>query len=80
MARDRVRRRGYCATGAGAGSTTGPTWRVDDLPDLQRWMAVIAWRPGCAKGLHDPYETNYNDPDADGAGIFVKDVQAILVR
>jgi GST-like protein len=53
---------------------------LDDLPNLQRWMAAVAQRPDCANGLQIPYETNYNDPDADSAGIFVKHVQAILVR
>jgi GSH-dependent disulfide-bond oxidoreductase len=53
---------------------------VDDLPNLQRWMFAIARRPGCAKGVQVPYETNYNDPDANSADTFLKNVQAILVR
>jgi GST-like protein len=53
---------------------------VDDLPNLNRWMAAIARRPGCARGVQVPHATNYNAPDADSAGTFVKDVQSILVR
>jgi GST-like protein len=53
---------------------------IDDFPNLQRWIAAIARRPGCAKGVRIPHETNYNDPDPDSASTFVKDVQAILVR
>jgi len=53
---------------------------VDDLPNLRRWMAAIAQRPGCAKGVQIPHETNYNDLDTSQAGAFVKDVQSILVR
>jgi len=53
---------------------------VDDLPNLNRWMGAIEQRPGCAKGVRIPHETNYNKPDADSAGAFVKDVQSILGR
>ena len=53
---------------------------VDDLPNLQRWMAAIEQRPGCAKGVRVPHETNYNEPDEDSVGTFVKSVQSILVR
>lgn len=48
---------------------------IDDLPNLGRWMAAIAQRPGCAKGVQLPHETNYNDLDASQADAFVKDVQ-----
>jgi glutathione S-transferase len=53
---------------------------VDELPHLQRWMAAIAQRPGCARGVKIPHETNYNEADEQSAGTFVKDVQGILVR
>jgi GSH-dependent disulfide-bond oxidoreductase len=53
---------------------------VDDLPNLQRWMAAIEQRPGCAKGVRVPHETNYNEPDEDSVGTFVSSVQSILVR
>jgi len=53
---------------------------VDDLPSLQRWMAAIAQRPGCARGVRIPHETDYNAADKDSAETFVKSVQAILVR
>jgi GSH-dependent disulfide-bond oxidoreductase len=53
---------------------------IDDLPNLKRWMAAIAQRPGCAKGVQIPHETNYNLPDANSAGAFVKDVRSILIR
>jgi glutathione S-transferase len=53
---------------------------VDDLPHLRRWMAAIAQRPGCARGVKVPHETRYNDADADSDGTFVRDVQGILVR
>jgi len=53
---------------------------VDDFPNLKRWMAAIERRPGCAKGVQIPRETNYNDSDANSADTFVKDVQSILVR
>jgi GSH-dependent disulfide-bond oxidoreductase len=53
---------------------------VDDLPNLRRWMAAIEQRPGCAKGVRIPHETNYNDPDEDSVSTFVSSVQSILVR
>lgn len=53
---------------------------VDDLPNLNRWMAAIEQRPGCAKGVRIPHETNYNKSDAESAGVFVRDVQSILGR
>jgi GST-like protein len=53
---------------------------VDGLPNLQRWMAAIEERPGCAKGVRVPHETNYNAADPDSANAFVKDVQKILTR
>jgi GST-like protein len=53
---------------------------IDDLPNLQRWMAAIGRRPGCAKGVQVPHETNYNEPDEDSVGTFVTGVQSILVR
>jgi GST-like protein len=31
---------------------------VSELPHLQRWMAAIERRPGCAKGVRVPHETN----------------------
>ena len=53
---------------------------VDDLPSLQRWMAAIEERPGCAKGVRIPHETNYNDADPGDVATFTKDVQGILAR
>ncbi len=53
---------------------------VDDLPNLNRWMAAIEQRPGCAKGVRIPHETNYNKSDVESAGVFVRDVQSILGR
>jgi GSH-dependent disulfide-bond oxidoreductase len=53
---------------------------VDDLPNLQRWMAAIEQRPGCAKGVRVPHQTNYNKPDEDSVATFVSNVQSILVR
>jgi glutathione S-transferase len=53
---------------------------VDDLPNLQRWMAAIAQRPGCAKGVREPHEINYNEPDEDNVGTFVNSMQSVLVR
>jgi GST-like protein len=53
---------------------------VADLPNLQRWMSAVERRPACAKGVRIPHETFYNDADPERAGIFVKDVQAILTR
>ena len=40
---------------------------VDDLPNLRRWMRAIAQRPGCAKGVQIPHQTNYNDLHASSA-------------
>jgi len=53
---------------------------VSELPNLQRWMAVIEKRPACAKGVRVPHETNYNAADEESADAFVKDVQTILAR
>ena len=53
---------------------------VDDLPELQRWMAAIERRPACAKGVRVPHETNYNQADAATTTAFVNDVQSILAR
>ena len=53
---------------------------VDDLPHLQRWLAAIAQRPGCAKGVRIPHETNYNAAAPEKAAEFVKGVQGILVQ
>lgn len=53
---------------------------VDELPNLQRWMAAIERRPGCAKGVRIPHATDYNAADIKSADAFVKDVQAILGR
>ncbi|HEX7953082.1 MAG TPA: glutathione S-transferase N-terminal domain-containing protein [Burkholderiales bacterium] len=53
---------------------------VDDLPNLQRWMAAIERRPACARGVRVPHETNYNNADKQTSDVFVKDVQAILAR
>jgi GST-like protein len=53
---------------------------VDDLPSLQRWMAAIEERPGCAKGVRIPHETNYNDADPGDVATFANDVQGILAR
>jgi GST-like protein len=53
---------------------------VAELPNLQRWMAAIERRPGCAKGVRILHETNYNATDTESANTFVSDVQAILTR
>jgi GST-like protein len=53
---------------------------VDDLPSLQRWMAAIEQRPGCAKGVRVPHETHYNDADPDDVERFAESVQGILAR
>ena len=53
---------------------------VDNLPNLQRRIAAIAQRPGCAKGVRVPHEINYNEPDEDNVGTFVNSMQSVLVR
>lgn len=53
---------------------------VSELPNLRRWMAAIDARPGCAKGVRIPHETDYNTPQDANASALAKDVQAILVR
>jgi len=53
---------------------------VDDMPNLNRWMAAIALRPGCAKGVQIPHKTYYNEPDEDSAKTLVREVQSIIGR
>ena len=53
---------------------------VDGLNNLQRWMASIERRPGCAKGVRIPHETHYNSPTPQDADKFVSSVRGILAR
>jgi GSH-dependent disulfide-bond oxidoreductase len=53
---------------------------VDEMPHLQRWMAAIEQRPGCARGVRVPHDTNYNHADVESADALAKNVQAIVVR
>ncbi len=39
---------------------------IDEMPHLQRWLAQIEARPGCAKGAVVPHATTYNEPEVDG--------------
>ncbi len=36
---------------------------IDDLPNLQRWLAQLEAREALAKGVRIPHETNYDKPD-----------------
>lgn len=37
---------------------------IDEFPHLQRWIDQVAERPGCAKGVMVPHQTNYHEHEA----------------
>ena len=52
---------------------------IDEMPHLQRWLAQIEARPGCAKGAIIPHATTYNQPEDDGQEA-VEAIQSIIGR
>lgn len=52
---------------------------IDEFEHLQRWLAAIADRPGCAKGIDVPFPVDFSG-DSDNHDELVKGGQSILER
>ncbi len=53
--------------------------KIDDLPNLQRWLDQLEARPAMAKGAKIPHEVNYRD-DPEGAEKLVKAARAMVSK
>ncbi len=54
---------------------------VEDLPDLQRWMATLAARPGCDRGVRVPIDLEaLRTGDGEGAKEFARRAGTIVSR
>ena len=53
---------------------------VEGLDGLQRWLGVMAERPGCQRGIEVPFRLPNLADDTEGAEEFAKNAQTMLQR